>query len=150
MKPAIRILGLGDRELLQRADANVFDNPIDPNLVSEFLSDARHHIAVALDNDQVVGFASGVHYVHPDKPAEMWINEVGVAPAYRARGIGRAVVRKLLDHAKTLGCREAWVLTDRGNEAAMRLYASMQEAQPPGDQEMFTFVLEREASAPDF
>ena len=31
-----------------------------------------------MDEEQIVGFASAVHYVHPDKPPELWINEMGV------------------------------------------------------------------------
>ena len=61
-----------------------------------------------------MGFASGVDYIHPDKPREFWINEVGVAPSHRDRGLGKAVLRTLLDHARALGCREAWVLTGTG------------------------------------
>jgi len=82
-----------------------------------------------------------VHYVHPDKTAELWINEVGVAPSHQRRGIGKAVIQALLEHAKRLGCREAWVLTDRGNQAAMRLYASTGGEEAARDQVMFTYFL---------
>ena len=68
--------------------------------------------------------ASGVHYVHPDKAPELWINEVGVATGYQGRGIGRRVVGVLLDHGRTLGCQEAWLLTDDSNAAARRMYAA--------------------------
>jgi ribosomal protein S18 acetylase RimI-like enzyme len=86
----------------------------------------------------------GVHYVHPDKPSEMWINEVGVAPSHQGRGLGNAMVQTLLQHAIRLGCREAWVLTDRSNQAALRLYASAGGEEAPHDQVMFTFFLNRE------
>lgn len=58
-------------------------NPIDPTWSAEFLRDPRHHIAVAIEDGVVVGIASGVHYLHPDKPPELFVNEVGVAPAFR-------------------------------------------------------------------
>jgi GNAT superfamily N-acetyltransferase len=103
-------------------------------------------VAVAIDQGQVVGFASGVHYVHPDKPAELWINEVGVAASHQGRGLGGAVVRALLQHARRLGCREAWVLTDRTNSAAMRLYASTGGLEAEGDHVMFNFDLGRDGS----
>ena len=124
----------------------VFDNDLDPRLVAEFLSDNRHHLAVAVDNGQVIGFASGVHYVHPDKPSELWINEVGVASEHHGRGVGKAVIQALLQHAERLGCREAWVLTDRSNHAAMRLYASTGGQEGPPDHVMFTFLLDPEHS----
>lgn len=139
----IRILGRGDTGVLGRVAPDVFDDAVDPALVAEFLSDARHHIAVAIENGIVVGFASGVHYVHPDKSAEFWVNEVGVAPDHQGRGVGKAIMTRLLDHATQLGCREAWVLTDRSNDAAMRLYASSGGVEGPRDEVMFTFVLTR-------
>ena len=138
----IRILKSGDEAILNNIAPDVFDNALQPALVAEFLRDERHHLAVAIEDGQVVGFASGVHYVHPDKPAEMWINEVGVAPSHQGQGIGKAVVRTLLQHGKSLGCREAWVLTERSNHAAMRLYGSAGGQAAPEDSVMFTFILD--------
>ena len=140
----IKILRSSDQAVLDNIAAGVFDNALDPRLVVEFLSDDRHHLAVAVDQGQVIGFASGVHYVHPDKPPELWINEVGVALSHQRRGIGKAVIQALLQHARHLGCGEAWVLTERSNHAAMRLYASTGGQEAPNDQVMFTFFLSPE------
>lgn len=139
MQFEIRILQSSDRGLFHNAASGVFDNIPDQRLVAEFLDDPRHHIAVAVDQGRVIGFASGVHYVHPDKPPELWINEVGVGPDYQGHGVGKAVLRALLQHGERLGCREAWVLTDRSNHAAMRLYASAGGKEAPQAQVMFTF-----------
>jgi ribosomal protein S18 acetylase RimI-like enzyme len=136
-----RILGSRDQAVLANVAPGVFDAAIDPQLLEEFLGDHRHHLAVALDRGQVIGFASGVHYVHPDKPAELWINEVGVSPSHQGRGVGKAVVRALLAHAERLGCEEAWVLTDDANTAAIRLYAAVGGKADPVPSVMFTFTL---------
>lgn len=120
----IKILHRGDETILTNVATGVFDNPIDPKLTAEFLVDHRHHIAVAVDNGLVVGFASGVHYIHPDKPPELWINEVAVAPTCRRRGLGKAVLKALFEVGRALNCTEAWVLTDRSNQAATALYLS--------------------------
>ena len=90
----------------------------------------------------MVGFASALHYLHPDKPRpELWINEIGVAPTHRGRGTGKALLRALREDATALGCAEAWVLTDRSNDSAMGLYASSGGIEAPNDQVMFTFHL---------
>jgi aminoglycoside 6'-N-acetyltransferase I len=138
----IRMLDASDHALLDNVAPDLFDEATDPHLVTEFLADPRHHLAAAIDAGQIVGFASGVHYVHPDKPSELWINEVGVAPSHQGRGIATSILKTLLQHATSLGCREAWVLTDRSNAAAMRLYASAGGEEGPRDQVMFTFFLE--------
>jgi ribosomal protein S18 acetylase RimI-like enzyme len=121
----IRILHSGDEALLIDAAPEVFDNPVDPERTREFLADPRHHIAVAIDNGLVVGFASGVHYIHPDKAPELWINEVALAPTHRHRGLGKAVLQALLEVGQANHCSVAWVLTYRDNPAAMALYASL-------------------------
>jgi ribosomal protein S18 acetylase RimI-like enzyme len=121
----IKVLQRGDENVLMNVAAEVFDNPIDPQLTREFLEDPRHHIAVAIDNGLVVGFASGVHYIHPDKPPELWINEVGLAPTHRRRGLGKIVLKALLDVGRARNCAVAWVLTYRTNVAAVALYSSV-------------------------
>ncbi len=125
MVTEIRMLGPGDEAALAHVADDVFDNAVNPALAREFLADPRHHIAVAADDGLVVGFASAVHYVHPDKPAELWVNEVAVAPSHQRRGLGRAALAALLAHGRSLGCVTAWVLTDRDNKAARALYARL-------------------------
>jgi ribosomal protein S18 acetylase RimI-like enzyme len=47
----------------------------------------------------------------------------------------------LLADARAAGCREAWVLTDRSNEPAIRLYEASGGQETPGDHLMFSFPL---------
>jgi len=124
MPITIRILGPDDGAILQQVAPDVFDGPVDARWSAEFLADPRHHLAVAIDDGQVVAMASALHYVHPDKPPELWMNEVGVAATHQGRGIGRQVLAALLERVRTLGCREAWVLTSPSNTAARRMYAA--------------------------
>lgn len=138
----IRILQAGDGAVLANVADDVFDHAVDPPAAAQFLTDPRQHIAVAIDSGKVVGFASGVHYFHPDNPVpELFVNEVGVAPSHQGRGLGKAVVTALLAHGRELGCGQAWVLTDRDNLAAMRLYAGCGGTEAPTDQVLFGFDL---------
>ncbi|HWA24111.1 MAG TPA: GNAT family N-acetyltransferase [Lacunisphaera sp.] len=118
----ILLLGADDAQVLDRVAAGVFDHPICPALTSAFLRDPRHHLVVAAETGIVIGFVSAVHYLHPDKPAELWINEVGVAPSHQRRGVAKALLERMLKHARELGCVQAWVLTDPENAAARGLY----------------------------
>jgi aminoglycoside 6'-N-acetyltransferase I len=140
---AIRRLAPDDAALLERVAVDVFDHPVRPDLVKEFLADPRHHIVVAIDDDVVVGFASGVHFVHPDKPAQMFVNEVGVSGAWQRRGIAARLLSALLAHAREIGCREAWVATEPENAAARALYASSGGIEDPGGFVLYTFPLAR-------
>jgi aminoglycoside 6'-N-acetyltransferase I len=133
MSPIIRLLGLGDASVLDNVAPNVFDNAIDPRWTAEFLSDPRHHLAVAIDEGRVVGMASAIHNVHPDRAPHLWISEIAVAPPYQGQGIGRRLMERLLERGRELGCRAAEVGTERSNTAARRLYAAVGGVESPED-----------------
>ena len=104
------------------AAAELFDDAPTDALTRRFFAEPGHHLIVALDGNEAAGFVSGVEVAHPDKPVEMFLNELGVRDASRGRGIGRALVEALRDLAIERGCAGMWVLTEDGNEAALRTY----------------------------
>lgn len=127
----IRLLGPADAAVLDRVADGVFDEPVRADLTRAFLADARHHLVVALDAGVVVGMASAVDYVHPDKPPQLWVNEVGVAPSHRRRGIARRLMAALFARGRALGCAEAWLGTEHDNGPARALYAGLGGAAEP-------------------
>ena len=137
----VRLLSAGDTNGFDYVAEDVFDYPVRTELAIEFLSDPRHHIAVALDGGVVVGMASAVHYVHPDKPAQLFIDEVGVAPSHQRRGIASELIARLLAHGQTLGCTEAWVAADEDNAPARGLYAHVGGQEEPVRAVIYTFPL---------
>jgi ribosomal protein S18 acetylase RimI-like enzyme len=135
----VKVLSASDISFLMNVADGVFDNPVDEKLAREFLEDPRHHIVVAVSDGMVIGFASAVHYIHPDKRPELWINEVGVAPTHHNKGVGKAIMSEMLRLGKQLGCANAWVLTDRSNAPANALYKSVGGRPDPGDTVMYEF-----------
>jgi GNAT superfamily N-acetyltransferase len=136
----IRILGATEDAVLSRVAPDVFDRWIDADAARTFLADPRTHLAVAIEQGVVVGMASAHHYHHPDKPQpQLWIDEVGVAATHRRRGVASRLLAILFDQARALGCGEAWVLAERGNDEACKLYekAGGHTSEPV----MFTFAL---------
>ena len=127
----IELLGPGDESVLEDVAADVFDYEVKPALVQELLGDSRHHLVVALEGARVVGMASAVHYVHPDKPAQLFINEVGVTPMHQGQGIGRRLLAALLALGREIGCTEAWVATEPGNTSARDLYTAAGGVEDP-------------------
>ena len=135
----LKVLSKSDLPLLLNAADEVFDNPVDKNLAAEFLADPRHHIVAAIDDSVIIGFASAVHYIHPDKPPELWINEVGVAPSHQNQGIGKAIMKEMLRLGRKLGCKNAWVLTERDNVPANGLYKYAGGKVDAGDTVLYEF-----------
>ena len=121
----VRLLEPDEAGILDNVAEDVFDGPIDPAACAEFFADERHHLAVALDGDSVVGIASSLRYVHPDKRNEYWINELGVAPSHERQGIGTRLVNALLEHAREFGCEEAWLATEEENDVARKFYSAV-------------------------
>lgn len=121
----VRLLTQEDAAVLKGVAEGVFDHDIHPRWLAEFFADSRHHLAVAVLQDQVVGMASAVHYVHPDKAPELWINEIGVASEHQGKGIGKQLMQAMFAHGRSLGCGEAWVLTGHDNAVARSLYAAV-------------------------
>jgi len=119
----IRMATMADLPALIDVGDALFDYAVKPDRAAEFINDNRHHLIIALDGDKIVGMASGLHYVHPDKDPSLFINEVSVLDDYHNRGIGRAVVAAMKNHGATLGCtEEIWVATEISNTPARRCY----------------------------
>jgi RimJ/RimL family protein N-acetyltransferase len=125
--PAFRVhlVTEANRDLLERVDEDVFDHPVRSEYVTAFLANPASLLAVAVADGTVVGMASGFVYGHPDKPLQLFVNEVGVAARVQRRGAGAAVVDALLRRGRELGCREAWVATEPDNAPARGLYRAL-------------------------
>lgn len=104
------------------AASHLFDREADPEWAERFLAAPGHHLLLAYVDAQPAGFVSGVEMTHPDKGTEMFLYELAVDEGYRKRGIGRALVETLGELAQEQGCYGMWVLTDRGNPAALKTY----------------------------
>lgn len=146
MDVEIRVLQHGDANILTSVASEVFDDPVVMGVTERFLADPRNHLVVARDEGLVVGFISAVHYDHPDKPRpELWINEVSVAPSHQSQGIGSRLMQAVLQEGRKAGCAEAWVLTERANMAARRLYSKAGGTESPDKLVMVDFDLDQGA-----
>ncbi|HEV8570071.1 MAG TPA: GNAT family N-acetyltransferase [Actinoplanes sp.] len=103
--------------------ADLFDTPPLAAATERFLADPTHHLLFAFDEaGRAVGMISGVETTHPDKGTEMFVYELGVAPAARLQGVATELVRTLADIARKSGCYGMWVATEPDNEAAKATY----------------------------
>jgi ribosomal protein S18 acetylase RimI-like enzyme len=137
----IRVLGLEDLSVFEHVDPDVFDHAVQPALAERYLSTPGNLLAVALQERVVVGMASGITYVHPDKPLQLFVNEVGVAGTCRGKGIGKRLVLALLERGRELGCIEAWVATEVENAPARALYRSLEGVEDRNHAVVYTWRL---------
>ena len=121
MNPTIRVIGPGEQDVVLGGGA-LFDHRPQPSWTEQFLADPGHHLIMAFDDGEAVGFVSGIVTRHPDKAPEMLLYELAVAEGHRRRGIGSALVAALRDHARSLGHRGMWVVIDEGDEVPAATY----------------------------
>lgn len=119
---SIHLVSQANAAILDSVDEDVFDNQVQPELLNAFLANPSNILVVAVAEGQVVGMATGISYVHPDKPLALFINEVGVSSRFHRQGLGRKLVTGILKEGKERGCTEAWVATELDNEPARALY----------------------------
>ena len=124
MNVEIRRLYAGDDALVKQIAEDVFDEPVRADRLTAYLAAPGHFMIVALSENVVVGQCAAVIHRHPDKVSELYIDEVGVSPAFQRQGIARKMLDAMFMIGREQGCEEAWVGTEPGNVAARSLYES--------------------------
>jgi len=116
----------------------VFDDTFSPDLLARRAEVDGHLLVVAIADGRTVGQVAGIiqHLAH--KPSELHLENVGVAPSHRRRGIAAAMVTEALAWGRELGCDEAWVATEVDNDAANELYTSLGSQSDPALIHVFT------------
>lgn len=132
--------------LLDRVDDDVFDHAVQPALLQQFLANSSNLLVVAVVDDVVIGMASGIAYVHPDKPMQLFVNEVGVAAQFQRQGVGKRLMAAILEQGRSMGCREAWVATEVDNAPARALYVSAGGREETQTAVVYVYPLESSAS----
>lgn len=127
----IKIEKLTEPNQLENVLDGVFDHQINSTYLSSFLACPRHVMFLACHEKKVVGMVSGVEYFHPDKAPQMWINEVGVAPEYRGRKIGRRLIQAVIDYSEAKQIDYVWLGTDNNNKEAQACFNAVPEGEPP-------------------
>jgi ribosomal protein S18 acetylase RimI-like enzyme len=123
------------------------DNPNAQNNLTieymrEFLSNDRNYVFVAMENGLTVGLLYAYRLQRIDRKQDsMFLYEIEVVEKYRSQGVGSALVEELKDICRNENIMKMWVVTNRSNEPAMRLYAKTggDESIGGSDQVSFTY-----------
>ena len=137
MTITFRRLSAGDEAILERIAPDVFDEPIHPGRLHDYLRQRGHLLLLAVDGNLVVGQCAAVLHFHPDKSTELYIDEVGTATTHLRRGIATAMLEAMFAWGRELGCTEAWLGTELDNVAANALYRRLS----PSEDEAIQYYL---------
>jgi len=129
MTITLKRLAPGDEAVFANIAPDVFDEPIHPELMHAYLREPGHVMLLALDGDFVIGQCAAVLHRHPDKPVELYIDEVGTATTHLRQGIATAMMHEMFAWGRELGCEEAWLGTELDNDPANALYRQFKPAE---------------------
>lgn len=122
MEIKIKIVGTEDAALLANVAEDVFDHDIAEDRLRNFLSQPNHILCIAIAESLVVGQARAAILHHPDKAPELFVDNVGVSPAFQRRGIASQLLNTLMQLGRTHDCTEIWVSAEPDNQPARALY----------------------------
>jgi aminoglycoside 6'-N-acetyltransferase I len=123
MTTEIRRLGPADAAAFDRVAEGVFDHAIDPACLAGYLATPGHFFIAAFADGVMVAQLAAVLHRHPDlRPTELYIDKLGVAPAFQRQGIAARLLETAFALGRELGCVEAWLGTEPGNLPAQMLY----------------------------
>ncbi|HEV2231345.1 MAG TPA: GNAT family N-acetyltransferase, partial [Thermoplasmata archaeon] len=146
-RPASRLLELGPGdEAKVLGAAALFDHALSRRAVRAFLSDRRNLFLLAHDvGGRPIGFARGtvLGQLHTARP-QFFLYEIAVDGPSRRRGVGSALIRRLLRLGSARGFDELFVFTDDpANRAAHRLYRSTGGRTETEGERMYVYPLAR-------
>jgi len=132
----VKRLAPGDEAEAERFD-EAFDATVERGLAARYLTDERHHFLGAYLDGEPAGVVTATEILRPDKPPELFLNELVVLPASRRRGVAGSLLAELKRLAADRGCVAIWVLTEQDNEGGMATYAAAGGRRVEGSTVMF-------------
>jgi len=91
-------------EIVERTGIQHFDVdlPSTTDLCAEYIRNGQYHVMAVYDQDSIIGFGALCEsYSMYAKGAYGIVQELYIMPQYRSRNIGRNLIQKIVDFAKT-------------------------------------------------
>lgn len=119
-----RLYQAGDFPALYSIEEASFEPPFrfSRGYLRQLLASEQAATWVAAEEDRAAGFAT-VRLRVDGTPTAAYIETIEVAPAWRGRGVGGALLRCVEGSAHSAGAAVLWLHVDAENASAIRLYA---------------------------
>ncbi len=121
MEAAFKILEEADIPFMREAledDHMVFD----PARLAAFIRGGGNVGFIAKWGEKIAGFAYAYSLLRPDGKRMLFLFSFGLLSEYQNRGIGSAFMGYIAEYGRREGCSECFVITDKGNPRACRVY----------------------------
>ena len=116
---------------LARVAAEVFDYELSAEGIEALLASPQQIVYLALADGLVIGQVRATVIAQPDAPAQLYLDNLGVTPAWKRRGVARALLAAATDAARSCGCHLLYVLTEPDNAEGLAFYRALGFRQQP-------------------
>ena len=104
------------------ASAALSELEVDATRLSEFLDCPQNVAFVAKYREEVCGFIYGYSLMSLTASPQLFVYSVDVLTRFQNNGIGSKLVQHVVDYSRENGYSECFVITDKGNGRACRIY----------------------------
>ena len=138
-------------KLLERNDLELMEEVLkDDNMIfnidylKNFINTKNTYGFIAKDNNKVAGFAYGYNLERPDGKSMFYLHSIGMLPNYQNNGYGSKLLSYIKEYSKNLGCKEMFVITDKGNPRACHVYEKLGGINDYEDEVVYVYDYEGE------
>lgn len=123
----LRVAGVDDVDAIMSLETATFENDAwSRQMMLGDLSQPYCHYLVAFDREDAGGALSGyAGLMSPRGAADADIQTIAVAPSARRRGLGRLLMRRLIEEARARGARRVFLEVRADNPGAQELYEKL-------------------------
>ncbi|MDQ1684419.1 MAG: [ribosomal protein S18]-alanine N-acetyltransferase [Frankiaceae bacterium] len=120
MTVELRPMGWSDIDVVMRLETELFTNEswTESMFWSELGQPETRHYVVAIDGDEVIGYAGLCAYA----PHEAYVQTIGVTTSRQGEGIGTRLLLDLIAEAERRGCPRLDLEVRADNDSAIALY----------------------------
>lgn len=100
----------------------VFDAPPTPEHLGKLALMPAHALFLAKGGGMIVGQLLAMVQFQADRPPQLYIDNLGVAPPFKRQGVARALFDAAMIWGRDNGCDTVWLAADVGNAEARGFY----------------------------
>lgn len=97
-----------------------------PESIRQFLAESTCQLYLALNDYDIIGFATCFLQLRPDGEVSQWIERFFVSRPNRQADVGFQMLKYIIQDARKIGCRKTVLQTDLRNGAAKKLFAKFE------------------------
>ena len=90
--------------------------------LKKFIENDNSYGFIAKENNKIIAFATGFVLIHPNEEKVFYFDTIDVMNDYQGEGIGTKLMIYTRNYAKSIGCSEMFLVTNKSNISACRCY----------------------------